>query len=118
MDEMRDSVSKMKKKIKDKLKGSGRKSDRTRVDVGGEGASSTGPLPQPDPHVVVGDGHNREDPGVGIEGRESSQRNLHLDIEVTVESGPSREGNDVDGKEPDPVDPPPSTPPIPHSNST
>jgi len=116
MDKIRDSVSKMKEKIKDRLKGKGRKPDRTGANAGGEEASSTSSFPRSDPHVVVGGGHNPEGSGVDIEGRESSQMNLHPDVEVAVESGPGREGNDVDGKKTDRADPYPSKPSIPHSD--
>jgi len=118
MDDIRGSLSRTKKKIKDRLKGSKRKPGRTGADAGGEEASSTSSLPPPDPHALVGGGHNREHHEVDIGGRESSQRNLHPDVEVAVGSGPGREGNDVDGKKTDRVDPPPSMPSIPHNDST
>ena len=48
-----------------------------------------------------------------IETSEASQRNSYLDPEVdigvVVESGPSREGNHVDGEEVAPVDDPPTS---------
>jgi hypothetical protein len=47
---------------------------------------------------------------------EASQRNSRLHLEVEdVESGPSREGNDVGEEEVGRIDPPTSTPSIPHS---
>jgi len=115
MDDIRNSLSKTKKKIKDRLKGKGRKPGRTGAEAGGEGASST---TQSDTRVVMGDGQNREAHGVDIEGRESRQRSPQPDAEVAAESGPSREGNNVDGKKTDRVDPPPSTSLIPHSDGT
>ena len=118
MDDIRKSLSKTKKKIKDRLKGKGRKPDRTGADAEGEGASSASSFPQPDPHVIVGGGQNPEGREGDIEGRESSQRNPHPEAEVAAESGPSREGDDVDGKKTDRVDPPPSTALIPHSDGT
>jgi len=115
MDDIRKSLSRTKKKIKDRLKGKGRKVDRTGVDTGEE-ASSTSSFPQPDPHVVVGSSQNREARGVDVEGRESSRSNLHPDAEVAGKSGPSQEGNDANGKGPDRVDPPPSMALIPRSD--
>jgi hypothetical protein len=50
------------------------------------------------------------------ESLQASQRNSRLQPEVEdVESGPSREGNDVGEEEVGRIDPPPSTPSIPHS---
>jgi hypothetical protein len=54
------------------------KQDRTGVDVGGERVDATGSLPQPEPHVVAGDGHP--------------------DAEVVVGDGPRREGSSADGE--------------------
>ena len=64
-----------------------------------------------------GGGNDGKEGEIGVEGSEASQRNLFVDSEVdtrsAVESGPSREGNDVDGKEAGPVDGPlTSTPSI------
>jgi len=90
-----------------------RKSNRKR----GKGASSTGSLPQPEPHVVVGDSHGRESDGADAGEREASQGSLHPDvgIEIKVQSGPSREGSDIGGRKPDQVDLPQSTPATSHS---
>jgi len=119
MDEIRNSLFRTKKKIKDRLKGSGRKPDGTRIsDAGGEGASSMSSLPRPDPHVTVDGSHDREGRGVDIEGREYAQMNLHPKFEVTVKGRPGQERDDVDGKITDRIDPPPSKPSIPHSDST
>jgi len=117
MDDIRKSLSRTKKKIKDRLKGKGRKVDRTGADTGEE-ASSTSSFPQPDPHIIVGGDQNQEGRRLDIEERGSGQRNLHPKVEVAVRSGPSQEGNDVDRKGPDRVDPPPSMPSITHSDCT
>jgi len=60
MDDIRDSLSKMKKKFKHRLTGRKRKPDGTGANPGGEGADSTSSLPQPEPHVVAGESHKRE----------------------------------------------------------
>jgi len=114
MDEIRGSLLKVKKGIRDRIKGSRRKPGRTRDDASGEGTSSTSSLPQPEPHAVVGGSHDRESHGAGAEEREASQRSLHPDVdpEVTVQSGPSMEGSYAGGKKTDRVNPPPPTPVI------
>jgi len=58
---------------------------------------------------------NREGRETDVEGSEASGRNSHLHPEVdegAVGSGPSREGNDGDGRRADQADPPTSTPSI------
>jgi hypothetical protein len=60
---------------------------------------------------------DREGKGTDVEGgSETGQKNprLHSEVESVVESGPSREGNDVGGDEVGQVDPPTSTPSISH----
>jgi len=60
MDDIRDSYSKLKKKFKHKLTGSGKpKPDRTGSDSHGERVGSSGSLLRPGPRVVAGGGHNR-----------------------------------------------------------
>jgi hypothetical protein len=67
-----------------------------------------------------GDGRSGDETDQGgreadVKRRKAGQRNSHLYPEVEdVESGPSREGNDVSGEEVGRVDPPISTPSIPH----
>ena len=84
----RNPFSKGFKKLKRKLAGGSRKQD------GRSGSEN------------VQDGREAD-----VEGGEASQRNsrLHLEVEAVVESGLSREGNDVDGEEVGRVDPPVST---------
>jgi len=110
MDEIRGSLSRVKKGIRNRIKG--RKPDRIRADASGEGASSTSSFPQSESRIVVGGGHGRESGGAGDEEGEASQRSLHPD--VAVQSGPGGEGSDVSGKKTDQVDPPQSTPAISH----
>jgi hypothetical protein len=59
---------------------------------------------------------DREGKGTDVGGSETDQKNprLHLEVGGVVESGPSREGNDVDGDEGGQVDPPTLTPSISH----
>lgn len=100
-------------------KGTGKESKHKRsgrwVETSGsEGASSTGSLPRSEPHVAVGGSHDRGSPRVDGEGREATRRNLHPDVEVVEQSGPSQGGSD-DGRKTDGVDhPPPSAPSISH----
>jgi hypothetical protein len=84
----RNPFSKGFKKLKRKLAGGSRKQD------GRSGSEN--------------DQEGRE---VDVGGGEASQRNsrLHLEVKDVVESGPSREGNDVGEKEVGRVDPPAST---------
>jgi hypothetical protein len=89
--ESRNPFSKGFKKLKRKLAGGGRKRD-------GRSGSET-------------DQGGRE---TDVES-DASQRNSRLQPRVKdVESGPSREGNDVDREEVGRIDPPASTPSIPH----
>ena len=60
MDDIRGSLSKLKKDIKHRFSGSKRKADKTRAVERGERDDSSGSLPQPEPHVVVGSGRERE----------------------------------------------------------
>ena len=91
--DLRKSFLKPFKKLKDKLPGDRRKRN------GGSGNRNDGEGGETD-----------------IETSEVSQRNSYLDPEVdigvVVESGPSREGNNVGGKEAAPVDDPPTSTPL------
>jgi len=55
MDDIRDSLSRMKKKLKYPLRGGKRKPDGA-----GASADPTDSLPQQEPHVVAGDSHDRQ----------------------------------------------------------
>jgi hypothetical protein len=61
--------------------------------------------------------NDREGGEADVDGKEVSERDLHpyLDVEIVVESGPGREGNDANGQKVERVYPSPSTPSIPHS---
>jgi hypothetical protein len=89
----RNLFSKGLKKLKHKLVGGSRKQ------AGGSGSEN-----------------DREGGGPDVKGREAGKRNppMHSGVGV-VESGPSREGNDIGGDGVSGVDPPTSTPSIPHS---
>jgi len=62
MDDIRGSFSKMKKKAKHRLGLTGKKykPDGTAANPSGEGADSTGSLPQPESHVIVGGSYDGE----------------------------------------------------------
>jgi len=55
MDDIRGSLSKMKKRFKQRLAGGKRKQDGAGTNPGGEGTDSTSSLPQPDLRVVAGE---------------------------------------------------------------
>ena len=60
MDDIRGSLSKLKKGIKLRFSGNKRKGDKMRAVERGERDDSSGSLPQPEPHVVVGSGREQE----------------------------------------------------------
>jgi len=71
MDDMRDSLSKIKKNLKKRLAERKHKPDGTGADIGGERTDSTTSLPQPDPHVVVGGSHDREEDRANAAGEQT-----------------------------------------------
>ena len=94
--DIRDSFSRLKKKLKDRGTPGKRKQDRigvVRVDSG-EGVDPADSLSRPVPHVAVGGGHYKEGgEASNVDGREMSQRrHLRSDVEVAVGSGLGREG--------------------------
>jgi len=139
MEDIRGSLSKVKKKFKHRLTGRKPKPDGTGVNLGEEGAGPASPLPQPEPHVITGASDDREgdranvagqrvssmdgpphpagtDNGqerdeTDVDGGEAGQSHSHPqpDVEVTVGSGRSGE---LEGTSPSP-----STPLISHSGS-
>ena len=56
--DFRDSLSRLKKKLKHPLTGSKRKPDRTGAGASEERVDRAGPLLQPEPHITVGGGHD------------------------------------------------------------
>jgi len=60
MDDIRGSLSKMKKRFKHRLAGGKRKPDGTGANPGGEGTDSTSSLPQPDLRVVASESYGGE----------------------------------------------------------
>lgn len=83
-----------------------RKQKRRESGVAEEKADLASLVPQPEPHAVAEASHDREGNGTVVE---ASQENLHHDVEVEVENGPSQQGDDLDEKKTDQADPP--TPP-------
>jgi len=63
MDDIRDSLSSLKKKLKHPFRGSSRKRDGTGADGREERANPSGSLPQPEPHVMAGGGRDQEESG-------------------------------------------------------
>ena len=76
MDDIRGSLSKMKKKFKHRLAGRKHKPDGTGANPGGEGADSTSSLPQSVPHVVAGKSYDRE----GDRANAAGERVLSTDL--------------------------------------
>jgi len=60
MDDIRGSLSKMKKKAKHLLAGKKRKPDGAATNPGEEGAGSASSVPQPEPHIVMGGSYDGE----------------------------------------------------------
>jgi len=109
MDDMRDSFSKLKKKLKHGLTGSKRKPDRTEADAGGPNADGwqarpTDRAPQSESVQAGGSDNDKHRRVAGVDEREVSRR-LDPDVESVV--GSTRSG-EAEG-----VHPPPSTPPAP-----
>jgi len=71
MDDIRSSLSKTKKKLKQRLTGRKRKPDGTGANPGEEGADSTSSLPQPGPHVVSDESHARDGDGAKAAGEQA-----------------------------------------------
>jgi len=68
MDDIRETFSRLKGKLKHPLRGSKRRPDRTGTDARGERAGSSASLPQPEPHVVAGGAHDQGGDGVNTDG--------------------------------------------------
>jgi len=135
MDDIRDSFSRLKKKVKHRLPGRKRKADRTGADARGErvgpaGAAGSGHdqggngtdadgqqahpadrSPQPESVPAGGSDNDQQGGEPDTDGREATQRYSHLDpaVEVAVTVGSRHSG------EAERVHPPPPTPPIPDS---
>ena len=144
---IRDSFSKLKKKLKHPLAGRKPKSGRIGTDASED--DSTGSPSRPGSHIVAGGSHDQKDTGATtdrlqgstdrflqlnepksvparesgtdegdavIDGREVSQvdPHLHSGVEDGAGSGPSGEGDNVDGEKVERVHSSPLIPPIPH----
>jgi len=101
MDDIRGSLSKMKKKFKHRLTGRKREQDGTGTDPGGERADSTSSLPQPESHVVADESHHREENRVNAAGEQTFSAD-QLPQPDNPESAPARgDDNGQEGGEPD-----------------
>jgi len=105
MDDIRDSLSGMKKKFKQRLTGRKHKTDGTGTNPGGERADSTSLLLQQDPHVAMGESYGREGDGANAGGeRAFSTDRPQTDGPEPVtahesDNGQERGKADVDGGE-------------------
>ena len=105
MDDIRGSLSKMKKKFKYRLTGRNRNPDGTGTHPDGEGVDSTSSFPQSEPRVVAEEGHGREGDSANAAGERVFSSNQPQSNEP--ESTPARGGDnvqeggeaDVDGEE-------------------
>ena len=61
MDDMRETFSKLKKGIKHRITGKGRKAEKAQADKRGERADVSGSLSQPMPHIVTGSDREQEE---------------------------------------------------------
>ena len=86
MDNIRNSVSRLKKDLKHRLRGRRDKSDRSGANAAGERLGSSVSLPQPEPRVAAG-GHDGEGSRTntegkrreaGVDGKEVSQSDSRL----------------------------------------
>jgi hypothetical protein len=68
--DMRESFSRLKKKLKHPLTKSKHKPDRTGADASGERVDASGSLPQLEPHVAAGGGRDQEGSGANAIGEQ------------------------------------------------
>ena len=97
--DIRESFSRLKKKLKHPMAGRKRKPDGIAIDAGGEGVDPAGSLPRQEPHVVADGGHNREG-----EGSNSDRRQIRLTDRPPLPDEPestSARGNDQEEGEAD-----------------
>ena len=98
---LRNSLSGLKDKVKQRLKRSKPKSDKTGADVGGSRSDSKGSLPGAEPHVVAGGSHDQEGDGANADGGQ-----VHSTIRLPQQGGPGsvpthRSVNDQERREAD-----------------
>jgi len=99
MDDMRNSLSKMKKRVKQRLTGRKRKPDETGANPSGGGADSTTPLPPPDLHIAAGKSRDRRGDGPNAAEEQSFSTDLLLQSGGPG-SGPARgSDNGQEGEE-------------------
>ena len=106
MEDIRGSLSKVKKKFKHRLAGRKPKPDGTGVNLGEEGADPTSSLPQPEPHVITGASDDREGDRASVAGQQVSSTDeppQPAESESVparrTDNGQEREEADVDGGE-------------------
>ena len=122
MDDIRDSFSRGKKKIKHRLTGRKRKPDGKGPDTRGERVDPSDSLPRPEPHVVTGGGQDRGGNETNADGQQAHSTDLgRREIDIGG-GGSSKRLSDVEsamesgrGREVERLHPSPSTPQIPGS---
>jgi len=95
MDDIRDSLSKMKKKLR--LTGGKRKPDGTTANPDGERTDSASSLPRPEPHVVEGEDYGREGDRDNVAGERVTSTD-RLPPPAESESVSAREDDNVQGE--------------------
>ena len=93
---IRDSFSRLKKKLKHPLTGIKRKSDKTGADSGGERVDSASSLSQLEPSVVTGGSHAKEDRGANADERQVGSTDQPPESVQTRGSEGDQEGGGVD----------------------
>ena len=102
MDDVRGSFSRLKKKLKNPLKGGTRKQEKTGSDSIEERVGQTSSLPKPEPHAVVGGDDDREGKGADAKVDQPLQRDKPDPVPTGENDGhPERGEKDAGGKEVD-----------------
>jgi hypothetical protein len=139
--DVREPFSRLKKKIKHRLTGSKHKPGGTQTGADGERLDATGSFSRPEPHVVVGGGHDQEGSGANVVGGHvfstnqppqpdepepvpapgsgDDQEEGEADVDegkdgqrYSAGSGLGQEGDGADEEKVEQVHPSPSTPPL------
>ena len=99
--DIRDSFSRLKKKLKHPTTGRKPEPGKTRADASGERVDSAGSLPRPEPHIVAGDSRSQEENDTSVDRQRLCSPDQHPQPDQP-ESVPTRGGEyDEEGGEAD-----------------
>jgi len=126
--EFRDSLSRLKKKVKHRLTGNKPKPKKTEAIVGEERVDATGSRPVSEPHIIAGGSNDQEGKeyntdqerggtDVDVEEVEQTRSHSHSDVGVAEGSGLA-EGKDIDVEKVERVYRSPPTTSIPHDGKS